>query len=73
MMNIQQIAEKNRERITALIEREWYITEMVTRGRVIDMTKAECAGCFKKNETCNSAHWRKWYSFKHEIEFEKIL
>lgn len=40
-MNIQAITERNRERVTALIEREWYTTEMILRGKVIDMTAVD--------------------------------
>lgn len=40
-MNIQSVSEQNRDRVTALIEREWYSTEMILRGKIIDMTAVD--------------------------------
>ena len=40
----------NRQRVNKFIEEQWYTTEMIIRGAVVDMTKVDGIICFEDNE-----------------------
>lgn len=40
-MELQRISGQSREKINAFIKAQWYTTEMILRGQVVDMTRAE--------------------------------
>lgn len=40
-MELIPVGPENRERINAFITERWYTLEMVVRGEVVDMAKAE--------------------------------
>ena len=47
-MELQKVSDQNRERINAFIRKQWFTTEMILRGQVVDMTQAE--GFFAEEE-----------------------
>ena len=47
-MELQKVSEQNRGRINAFIRKQWFTTEMILRGQVVDMTQAE--GFFAEEE-----------------------
>ena len=47
-MELQKVSDQNRGRINAFIRKQWFTTEMILRGQVVDMTQAE--GFFAEEE-----------------------
>lgn len=69
-MNIKLICDKNRQEVNEFIRNNWFSTDMVVRGKIIDMTTLNgfvmCDNeiivglATYKIKTINSHNWREW-------------
>lgn len=48
-MTTESITDQNRSVINGFIMDHWYTTQMVLRGKIIDMTKVHGIACFENN------------------------